>query len=252
MRALKVAACNAGANVDGGSLTRFDVLQPSDRTLIAAVDGLLCWPDGAFALLLLAHGAGAGMAHRNLEHISQGLAQLGVATLRFNFPFMQAGRKRVDDTPTAVAAIVAALQHAHTLMQTRQPLPVFAGGHSFGARMATHAAADGTLLQLRGLVLCAFPLHAAGKPSTRRAEHLVRVPVPSVYISGTRDALADLRLLRQCLQPLNNAELHELHDADHSYLARQRERVDRVPVLDELVSVAAAWMRGQIARVTPN
>ncbi len=240
------------ADVEERSLTRFDVRSGSDQTLIAELDGLLCWPERASALLLLAHGAGAGMAHRNLAHISEGLAQLGIATLRFNFPFMQAGAKRVDDIPTAVSTIAAALQHARALMQTRHALPVFAGGHSFGARMTTHAAAIGALSGVHGLTLCAFPLHTAGKPATQRAEHLARVSLPSLYISGTRDALADLLLLRECLRPLSNVELHELHDADHSYVARRRERVDKVLVLDELVSVAAAWMHGQIARVTLN
>jgi predicted alpha/beta-hydrolase family hydrolase len=208
------------------------------------LDTLLLRPDDAWALLVLAHGAGANMRHVNMNAIAGALALRGIATLRFDFPFMQAGRKRVDDTPTAVRSVVTAVTHARTL---EPALPLFAGGHSFGGRMTSHAAP--ALPDVQGLVLLSFPLHTAGRPATTRAAHLPGIQLPMVFVSGTRDALAEPELLTQTVASLPTAQLCWLHDADHGYAARQRERVGRQNIFDELADCVANWLRASLGLV---
>jgi len=186
-------------------------------------------PDGADAVVVLAHGAGAGMGHRNMQSIADALERCGIGTLRFNFPFIDAGRKRVDSKEVAVAAIVEAYGEA----RRRTDLPVWAGGHSFGGRMTTHAAAEGKL-DPAGLVLYSFPLHAAGKPGVDRAAHLERIGLPMLFVSGTRDALAERALLEPLVRSLPRAELHLLDTADHGYRTRRSERESDEDVFDEL------------------
>lgn len=196
-------------------------------------------PDDARALLLLAHGAGAGFRHATMLAISNALAAQNIATVRFNFPFMEAGRRRVDPRPTAVAALAAALAAA----QTRRPdLALFLGGHSFGGRMATHAAAEGAVAT-RGVVCLSFPLHPANRPGRERAAHLPQVAAPLLFLSGTRDALADRRLLQEVVTQLGSAaELHWLDDADHGYRVRKRERREPRGVFDEIAGRVADFV----------
>jgi hypothetical protein len=152
------------------------------------VSGLLQAPKDAQALLALAHGAGAGMNHSFMAAFARGLAERGVATLRYQFPYMERGSKRPDPPPLAQATVRAAVAEAHTL---RPKLPLFAGGKSFGGRMTSQAQAKAPLQGVRGLVFVGFPLHPAGKPSQERAKHLADVEVPMLFLQGTRDALAD-------------------------------------------------------------
>lgn len=207
--------------------------------------GELLAPSGAQALLLLAHGAGAGYQHATLVAISAALAEVGIASARYNLPFMEAGRRRVDDLATSVAAIAAA---ATTVTERRPDLPLFAGGHSFGGRMTTHAAARG-LIAPRGLVCMSFPLHPANRPGTTRAAHLAQTTLPMLFLSGTRDALADPDLMRQVTADLGpRATLHWLEDADHGYKVRKRVRRDPRPVFQEMADVTARFVSAWLER----
>jgi len=200
-------------------------------------------PADAHAALVLAHGAGAGMTHRSMQAIADALERQGVATLRFNFPFIDAGRSRVDSKETAVAAVAEAFAAAKARTQS----PVFAGGHSFGGRMSSHAAASGAI-DPAGLVFFAFPLHAAGKPSTDRAAHLKSIARPMLFLSGTRDALAERDLLERLVGDLAPAELHWLATADHGYRVQKRTRASSEDVFDEMARVAADFMQRTVGR----
>lgn len=205
--------------------------------------GELLVPAGARALLLLAHGAGAGYQHPTLVAISAALAEAGIASARYNLPFMESGRRRVDDQDTSVAAIAAA---AATVTERRPDLLLFAGGHSFGGRMTTHAAARGLIAPL-GVVCMSFPLHPANRPGTARAAHLGEVAPPMLFLSGTRDALAHAELLNQVVLGLGpRATLHWLEDADHGYKVRKRVRQDPRPVFQEMAEVTAVFVAARL------
>lgn len=204
------------------------------------VGGLWQAPESAFAVLVLAHGAGAGMAHRGMAAIADGLAARGVATLRYNFPYMERGSKRTDAPAVAHAAVRAAVAEARRLAPT---LPVFAGGRSFGGRMTSQAEALAPL-GVRGLVFFAFPLHPAGKPGTARAEHLAQVRTPMLFLQGTNDALAELPLLQPAVAALGvRATLTLAQGADHSFHAPAKTGRKDSEVLAELLDAASAWMK---------
>lgn len=188
---------------------------------------------------MLAHGAGAGYRHATMVALSDAMAAAGVATLRFNFPFTEAGRRRVDGKATAVASIAAAAATA----ECRWPgVRLLVGGHSFGGRMASHALAEGAVTA-RGLVCTSFPLHPANLPGIERAAHLGAVPVPMLFLSGTRDALARADLLAGVVAGLRGrATLHWLEDADHGYKARKRVRQDPRSVFEEIADEVAAFV----------
>ena len=194
-------------------------------------------PDGASAAVVLAHGAGAGMSHRNMQAIADAFERRGIATLRFDFPFIEAGRSRVDSQSVAVGRIAEACTEA----QRRTRLPLWLGGHSFGGRMASHAVLDEGLSP-RGLVFCSFPLHAPGKPGTERARHLSRIDCPMLFLSGTRDALAERGLLEQLVGTLPSAELHWIDTADHGYRVLKRQRSRGEDVFDEMAGAAKAFI----------
>lgn len=194
-------------------------------------------PDDAVAALVLAHGAGAGMRHRNMQAIADAFALHGIATLRFDFPFIEAGRKRVDSPATSTARIAAAFHSAGE----RTRLPIWVGGHSFGGRMASHAVLTESIAPA-GLVFCSFPLHAPGKPGTERARHLAQIPLPMLFLSGTRDDLATSSLLTQVARELPTAKLHWLDTADHGYRVLQRQRGDKGSVFDEMGREARAFI----------
>lgn len=197
-------------------------------------------PDRAKAALVLAHGAGAGMVHRSMTALADGLAERGIATLRFNFPYMERGSGRPDSPPVAHAAVRAAVAQAATLAKD---LPLFAGGRSFGGRMTSQAQAVEPLPGVRGLVFFAFPLHPAGKPGDERATHLADVSVPMLFLSGTRDALADLTLLRPVVEGLERrATLAQFEHADHSFHVPAKSGRKDAEVLAELLDAAADWM----------
>ena len=227
-----------GAIVYAGSM-------PADPITIpilgaAPVSGLWQTPAQPTAALVLAHGAGAGMAHRAMAATADGLEALGVATLRYQFPYMEKGGKRVDPPPVAHAAVRAAVAEAGR----RAPdLPLFAGGRSFGGRMTSQAQALAPLGAVRGLIFFAFPLHPAGKPSTDRAPHLAKVEIPMLFLQGTNDALADLALLRGVVGGLGSRATLELApDADHSFHVPARTGRKDADVLADLLRVAVGWM----------
>jgi len=180
-----------------------------------SVSGLLLRPADAKALYLFAHGAGAGMTHRAMESNAQGLAARGIATLRYQFLYLEKGGKRPDPPRVAHAAVRAAAAEAG---RQAPDLPLFAGGRSFGGRMTSQAQADSPLPGVRGLAFLGFPLHAAGKPGIDRADHLAQVHIPMLFVSGSRDALAELELLQPVVAALGSrATLHLVDQADHSF-----------------------------------
>jgi predicted alpha/beta-hydrolase family hydrolase len=206
-----------------------------------AVAALLQAPPRPVACCVLAHGAGAGMQHAFLAALAQQLAQRAVATLRFQFPFMEHGSKRVDPPAVAHAAIRAAVAEA----ARRLPgVPLFAGGKSFGGRMTSQAQALQAVEGVRGIVFVGFPLHPAGKPSLQRATHLAEVQVPMLFLQGTRDALADLDLVRQAVATVGDrATLHVVDGADHAFHVLVRSGRNDAQVLEELAATMAAWMQ---------
>jgi predicted alpha/beta-hydrolase family hydrolase len=204
------------------------------------VSGLWQAPANAEACLVLAHGAGAGMAHRSMAAIADGLEALGVATFRYQFPYMEKGGKRVDPAGIARAAVHAAVAAAR---ERAGGLPLFAGGRSFGGRMTSEAAAERPLGGVRGIVFFAFPLHPAGKPSTDRARHLAKVSLPMLFLQGTNDALAELGLLRPTVASLGkNARLILIEGADHAFHVPARTGRKDSEVLTEALRTAHAWM----------
>jgi len=204
------------------------------------VSGLWQAPPAARACLVLAHGAGAGMTHRAMAAIASGLAERDVATLRYQFPYMERGQKRPDKPAVAHAAVRAAVAEAGRRVAG---LPLFAGGKSFGGRMTSQAQALAPLAGVRGLVFFAFPLHPAGKPSDERAEHLSAVTVPMLFLSGTADALAELDLLKPVVARLGpRATLTLVADADHVFHVPAKTGRKDGEVLGEFLDAAASWM----------
>jgi uncharacterized protein len=204
------------------------------------VSGILNKPKGAKACLILAHGAGAGMTHKHMEAAAEGLAERGVAVLRYNFPYMEKGGKRPDSPPIAEAAVRAAVAEAAKLAKG---LPLFAGGRSFGGRMTSGAQSKDPLPNVAGLVFFAFPLHLAGKPSTDRAKHLSDIKIPMLFLSGSRDPLADLDLLNPTVKKLGpKAKLILAKDADHSFHVPAKTGRKDPEVLAEILDAAVTWM----------
>jgi predicted alpha/beta-hydrolase family hydrolase len=212
---------------------------------IAVTDGrnvsaLFLSPAQPRHILALAHGAGAGMRHLFMENLAQELASARIATLRYQFPYLEE-KRRVPDSPALLTATVAAA--VRTALQLAPNLPLFAGGKSMGGRMTSQAAAQGQLPDVRGLVFFGFPLHPPGSPGTKRAEHLARVTVPMLFLQGTRDTFADLHLLRPvCAQLGARATLHIIATADHSFHVLKSAKRDDADVLRKLAETTAAWM----------
>lgn len=206
----------------------------------AAVSGMLDAPGDARACYVFAHGAGAGMNHVFMTAIADGLAQRGIATLRFQFPYMEQGSRRTDPAKVAHMAVRAAV---HEAAKRLPHLPLFAGGKSYGGRMTSQAQAAEPLPGVKGIIFVGFPLHPAGQPSLERADHLADVRVPMLFLQGTRDALADLDLMRKaCAKLGSRATLHVVEGGDHSFHVLARSgRTDR-EVQDELLDTMAGWI----------
>ncbi len=205
------------------------------------VSGLLLMPPQAHAAYVFAHGAGAGMAHPFMAAVASELAERGIASLRYQFPYMEQGGKRPDPPKLAQAAVRAAVAEAARLMPS---LPLIAGGKSFGGRMTSQAQGVSPLPDVRGLAFFGFPLHPSGKPSDERAEHLFDVKVPMLFLAGTRDALADLKLLKGVVKRLGaRATLTLFEDADHSFHVPARSGRKDADVRREMLDAFAAWTR---------
>jgi len=204
------------------------------------VSGLLLRPPEAKALYLFAHGAGAGMTHKAMESNAQGLAARAIATLRYQFPYMEKGSKRPDPPRIAHAAVRAAAAKA---IELAPDLPLFAGGRSFGGRMTSQAQALDPLPHVRGLAFLGFPLHPAGKPGTDRAAHLADITVPMLFVSGDRDALAELDLLKPVVAALGErATLHLVAHADHSFKVAASSGRTLADAEAEALDALAAWI----------
>lgn len=205
------------------------------------VSALLLRPKDAKWLLVLSHGAGAGMKHPFMEAASQKLAASGIATFRYQFPYMEHKSRRPDPKPVLLATVQSAVEKARDLDRS---LLLLAGGKSMGGRMTSNAAAEESLSGVRGIVFFGFPLHPPGNPSTERADHLYRVAVPMLFLQGSKDKLADLSLLRPICQKLGSqATLHVIDGADHSFhMPKSSGRADG-DILDELVRSISEWLK---------
>lgn len=204
------------------------------------MSSLLIAPPGASACYVFAHGAGAGMTHPFMTAFAEGLAERGIATLRYNFPYMEAGSKRPDTPKVAQAAVRAAVAEAATRLPR---VPLFAGGKSFGGRMTSQAQAAQPLPGVKGLVLAGFPLHPAGKPSIARAAHLDQVRVPMLFLQGTRDELASLELLEPVVARLGGlAMLETFEEADHSFHVPARTGRKDTEVRAAMLDTTARWI----------
>ncbi len=204
------------------------------------VSGLFDLPANARACFVLAHGAGAGMAHKSMASVADGLSQRGVATLRYQFLYMEQGGKRPDPPKFAHAAVRAAVAEAARLARD---LPLFAGGRSFGGRMTSQAQAEAPLPGVLGLAFLGFPLHPAGKPGIERAEHLARVDIPMLFLSGTRDALAELPLLGPMVAGLGaRATLRLIAHADHSFHVLKSSGRTNAEAETETLDALTAWI----------
>ena len=211
-----------------------------------SVSGLFLAPPRAHACYILAHGAGAGMAHPFMAAVATELGERGIATLRYQFPYMEQGARRPDPPKLAHATVRAAAAAAARLAPT---LALVAGGKSFGGRMTSQAQAASPLPGVRGLAFLGFPLHPAGRPSDQRAGHLFDVRVPMLFLQGTRDALADIELLAPLTERLGaRASLQRLQDADHSFHVPVRTGRKDVEVRREMLDALAAWTLSVISR----
>ena len=207
------------------------------------VSALLIEPPRAFACYVLAHGAGAGMRHASMEAVARELADRSVATLRYQFPYMEQGAKRPDPPALCHATVHAAVAKAAELK-----LPLIAGGRSFGGRMTSQAQAKAPLHGVRGLAFLGFPLHPAGKPSDERAAHLSEVQIPMLFLQGTRDALASLSLLQPLVKRLGQrATLTLIQDADHSFHVPAKTGRNDADVRGEMLDALAGWAREVVA-----
>lgn len=216
------------------------VPQTIDVDADVRVSAWLQMPAAARAVYVFAHGAGAGMEHRFMQEVADGLLQRGIAVLRYQFPYLERGSKRVDPPALAQATVRAAVAHARAACRA---LPLFAGGKSYGGRMTSQADAEQALDGVQGLAFMGFPLHPAGKPSISRARHLEAVDKPMLFIQGARDKLAELPLLEPVVAGLGKrARLHIIEAADHGFAVPARSGRSSEQVLAELLDTLAAWI----------
>ena len=205
------------------------------------VSGLLIQPVDASHLLVLGHGASTNMRHTTLQTIAELLADVRISTFRYNFPYMEHGTGR-DSQAVCTATVRSAVAAAH---EAARDLPLLAGGHSFGGRMTSTAASESRLDGVQGLIFFAFPLHQPGKPDSKRADHLSAVTVPMLFLSGTRDELADLALLKSVCKKLGRrATVHLLDTADHGFRTLKRSRKSAEDVFVEMARVVRKWVSG--------
>jgi len=206
---------------------------------VGDVSGLLLRPDSARLLYVLAHGAGAGMRHPFLELVAQRLAERRIATLRYQFPYMEQRARRPDPPAVAAATVRAVVIEAS---RVAPGLPLVAGGKSFGGRMTSTAQAETPLPGVKGLVFLGFPLHPPGRPADSRAEHLAQVAIPMLFLQGDRDEFADLKLLKPVVKRLGErATLHLVEGGNHSFKVLKRSGKTEADVMEELVGAIADW-----------
>lgn len=225
---------------DGSVSLRFDA-----GVGAGPVSGLLQRPKPAELLYVLGHGAGAGMRHPFLQEVADALGAVGVATFRYQFPFMEEGRRSPDPPHVAEATVRSAVMAA---ARAAPELPLIAGGKSFGGRMTSSAASKSPLPGVRGLAFLGFPLHPPNRPADTRAQHLGDVQLPMLFLQGTRDDLADLELIRGVCRRLGaGATLHVVDDADHSFHVPKRAARSAEEVVQELATTLAAWAKDLVS-----
>ncbi|HEX3119462.1 MAG TPA: alpha/beta family hydrolase, partial [Candidatus Acidoferrum sp.] len=206
------------------------------------VSSILLRPPDARWMLVLGHGAGAGMRHPFMGALARELAAEKIATFRYQFPYMENRRKAPDRPPTLTATVAAAVQAAHA---AAPELPLLAGGKSMGGRMTSTAAAENLIPDVRGLVFFGFPLHPPKQPATKRGDHLAKVSQPMLFLQGTRDDLADLKLLKPICKKLGKiATLHIIEGADHSFHVLKSSGTADAEVLRGLARTTAEWASG--------
>lgn len=205
---------------------------------IGTVSGVLLYPKDAKYLMILAHGAGAGMHHLFMEQLSNELAKQQIATLRYQFPYMEKGKKRPDSPKIAHQTIRAALEKAKDLADG---LPLLAAGKSFGGRMTSQLAAAELLSEIKGIIYFGFPLHAPGRNTIDRAAHLVDISIPMLFLQGTRDTLALPNLMQQVCDPLETATLQFFEGADHSFKMLKRSGISQEEVIERLAISSRKW-----------
>ncbi|MEZ4944003.1 MAG: alpha/beta family hydrolase [Cyclobacteriaceae bacterium] len=211
-------------------------IEISERT--GSVSALALVPKNASVMLVLAHGAGAGMTHAFMETIAMELSNLGVATLRYNFPYMEKGSKRPDPPAVAEKTVAMVMEFAH---KKYPKLLLFAGGKSFGGRMTSQRVSKECPAFLSGLVFLGFPLHAIGQPGMERAAHLSDVQIPMLFLQGTKDKLAEIDLIKKVTKKLKTTTLVPFEGADHSF------KVSKQNILPELANTAADWMKEKVS-----
>jgi predicted alpha/beta-hydrolase family hydrolase len=204
---------------------------------IGSVSVIIAEPSELLAILVLAHGAGAGMTHPFMESMALSLAEVGIGTVRYNFPYMENRKRRPDPPAIAHRTILEVVNRAHALYPDA---PIFAGGKSFGGRMTSQLMATSPLHFVNGIVLLGFPLHPAGKPSTDRAVHLGKVEVPMLFLQGTRDTLAEMALMNEVCASLPGATLMAYDGADHSFKAGKKN------LIPELASDIYRWVSDRL------
>ncbi|MGY4456126.1 alpha/beta hydrolase family protein [Bradyrhizobium sp. LB13.1] len=211
-----------------------------DIERIGTVSAILTQPDNARACYVLAHGAGADMRHSFMEKVAAGLADRGIATFRFNFPYMEKKQGRPDQPAVAHATVRAAVEQAARLCPG---VTLVAGGKSFGGRMTSQAQSKAPLPDVKGLAFLGFPLHPDGKPSTERAEHLAGIAIPMLFLQGTRDKLADPGHLKPVIKALSpKATLHEVEGGDHSFAVLKKSGRSNDEALTEVLATLAGWI----------
>ena len=233
-------------HVDGESREKMSCEQIESKFIATEdkgeVSSLLIRPEGASWLLVLGHGASTNMRHATLQTIAERLREVGIATFRYQFPYTERGGGGRESQAVALETVRSAVRAAH---DAASDLPILVGGHSYSGRMSSLAAAESPLEGVRGLVFFAFPLHPAGRAGTERAEHLERVSIPMLFLSGTRDKLADLALLSPVCEKLGDqATLHLLDTADHGFKVLKRSRKSTEDVFVEMARVAKDWAGG--------
>lgn len=194
---------------------------------IGAVSTVIFEPASCKAMMTLAHGAGAGMNHTFMVRLAQALAELGIGTVRFNFPYMEQGKKRPDVPATAHKTIEQVIEYTS---QHYPALPLYVSGKSFGGRMTSQLLAKKTFAPVKGIIFYGFPLHPAGDPSIERSEHLHDITIPMLFLQGTRDALAEWSLINKVTSSLRTAKLVSFEGADHSFKAK---KIELIPELAE-------------------
>lgn len=203
------------------------------------VSAVLFDPPDSRALLVLGHGAGAGMRHRFMEGITEALADHGIATFRYQFPYVEAGRRRPDRAPVLTATVRSAVATARDFVPDR---PLLAGGKSMGGRMTSTAQSEGALPGVRGLVFFGFPLHRPNDPSDARADHLRGIDLPMLFVQGTRDRLAGMDRMKRVVSALGNrARLHIVVDADHGFDVLKRTGRSAADVYDDMAAAVRGW-----------